>query len=305
VLNLAIIATILVVVLVIGCIEAFAAKPLDLIINAKFEQAEIESGKKPVITGTVIDQKGNPVFGAEVKIRFVDNSVNTTTDEDGNFRYEFSEQEGQGMFVANVFATIYELKGFGNASLKIGDGVSTFDDLYYTKNFEKDLKNDPYKALKQKQYQKFIEDQNKRKLKQNEILAKKMAHQEKITIAGKRLDDAIIAEKPGAGIYSYEDQKQYLSKADPRVKGMLEMQMNYTRQIYAEAKHEMQKVLERGGSLQDAKKAYFDKIVSTKDQVSGVGSQNNTESHSIIKKHQDGKINSKKVKGLTYNKYFK
>ena len=295
----------LAVVLAIGCIEAFAAKPLDLIINAKFEQAEIESGKKPVITGTVIDQKGNPVFGAEVKIRFVDNSVNTTTDEDGNFRYEFSEQEGQGMFVANVFATIYELKGFGNASLKIGDGVSTFDDLYYTKNFEKDLKNDPYKALKQKQYQKFIEDQNKRKLKQNEILAKKMAYQEKINTANKKLDDAIIAEKPGAGIYSYEDQKQYLSKADPRVKGMLEMQMNYTRQIYAEAKYEMQKILESGGSLQDARKAYFDKIANTKDQVSGVGSQNNTESHSIIKKHQDGKINSKKVKGLTYNKYFK
>lgn len=301
----AVIAIILATVLVLGNVGVFAAKPWDLLVNAKFEQAEIEPGQKPTITGTITDQRGEPIFGVDVKIRFAANSVSTTTDEGGNFRYEFPEQDNQGIFSVSIFASIHDLKGFGKTDLKIGNGISTFEDLYYTKDFDKDLKNDPYKSLKQKQYQKFLEDQTKRKLKHDEVMAKKLAHQEKLDIASKKRSDAINATRPGAGIYSYEQQERYLTKVDPRVKEMLKIQMDHTRQIYEEAKYEMQKVLENGGSLQDAKKAYFDKLANTQDQVLGVGSHNNTENHSKIKLKQDAKINSKKVKGLTYNKYFK
>ncbi|WP_148550810.1 carboxypeptidase-like regulatory domain-containing protein [Candidatus Nitrosotenuis cloacae] len=292
-------------ILVFGTTTSFAAKPWDLVIKAQFEEDQIEANQKPVIYGSVTDQVGRPVSGVELKIRFADNSITTTTDEEGNFRHEFGEQTSQGIFSVNISATLYDLKGFASTTLKVGKTVSTFDDIYYTKDFDKDLKNDPYKALKQKQYQKFIEDQNKRKLKQNEIEAKKMALQDKRDTASQKRSDAINATKPGAGVYSYDEQNKYISKIDPRAKDTIRAQMDYTRQVYEEAKYEMQKVLENGGSLADAKKAYFDKIASTQNEIGDVGSANNTENHSKIKKHQDSKINSKKVKGLTYNKNLK
>lgn len=300
-----IISIALAAILVFGTTTSFAAKPWDLIIKAQFEEDQIEANQKPVIYGSVTDQVGRPVSGVELKIRFADNSITTTTDEEGNFRHEFGEQTSQGVFSVNISATLYDLKGFASTTLKVGKTVSTFDDIYYTKDFDKDLKNDPYKALKQKQYQKFIEDQNKRKLKQNEIEAKKMALQDKRDAASQKRSDAINATKPGAGVYSYDEQNKYISKIDPRAKDTIRAQMDYTRQVYEEAKYEMQKVLESGGSLADAKKAYFDKIASTQNEIGDVGSANNTENHSKIKKHQDSKINSKKVKGLTYNKNLK
>ncbi|MGQ0605820.1 MAG: carboxypeptidase-like regulatory domain-containing protein [Candidatus Nitrosotenuis sp.] len=303
----AIISLILAVILVFGVTPAFAAKPWDLIIKTQFEQDQIEVNEKPVIFGNIVNHLDQPVSGVQLKIRFADNSVITTTDEDGNFRYEFGEQQSQGVFSVSISATLYDLKGFATATLKIGKDVSTFDDIYYSKGYDKDIKskNDPYKALKQKQYQKFIEEQNKRKQKQYEIEAQRLALQDKRDVASQKRNETINATAVGAGIYSTDDQGKYISRLDPRIKDVIRAQLDYTRQIYEEAKYEMQKVLENGGSLADAKKAYFDKIASTNDQIQKVGSANNTENHSKIKKHEDLKINSKKVKGLTYNKNLK
>ena len=284
---------------------AYAAKPWDLLITAKFEQSQISINETPILVGSITDQKGEPIFGAKVQIHFADSSVSTTTDEEGNFRYEFAKPQADGIFSAIISSTVADLKGFSKATIKVGTGVSTFDELYYSRDFDKSTKNDPYKELKQKQYQKFIENQNKKKLKLNEIEAKKLAHQEKRDIAEQKRSDAINATKPGAGVYSYEDQEKYIAKMNPRLKDMIRTQMDHTRQIYEEAKYEMKKVLDAGGSLEDAKKAYFDKLAATHDDIQKVGAANNTENHSKIKKHLDGKVNSKKVKGLTYNKYFK
>ena len=82
--------------------------------------------------------------------------------------------------------------------------------------------------------------------------------------------------------------------------------MEYTTQLYELAQYEMKKVLDNGGSLQDAKKVYFEKLATSKDEVEKIGSTNNTENHSkIVKKTHDSKVNSKKVKGLKYNKNLK
>jgi len=304
-LKWAITAIILGAILVTAHNGAFAAKPWDLLITAKFEQSHIGLNERPVLVGTILDQKGEPVFGAKVQIRFADSSVSTATDESGNFRYEFGQSQMDGMFSASITATVVDLKGMGKASVKIGTGVSTFDDLYYRSDFDKESKNDPYKSLKQKQYQKFIEEQNKRKLKQNEIEAKRLVLQEKRDISEQRRSDAVNATKPGAGVYSYDEQEQYIAKKDPVLKAMIRTQMDHTRQIYEDAKYEMKKILDAGGSLEDARKAYFGKLAITQTEVQKVGAENNTENHSKKKIQEEKKINSKKVKGLKYNKYFK
>lgn len=297
-----ILAIVLGAILIMGHTWAHA-KPWDLVISAKFEQDQIEASQTPVLIGTITDHKSEPVFGAKVQIRFAGSSVSTTTDEEGNFRYEFASHQ-DGIFSANILATLADLKGMSKATIKIGTGVSTFEDLYYSHDFEKNPKNDPYKALKQKQYQKFVEEQNKRKAKQTELEAKKMILQEKRTVADQKRSDAINATKPGAGVYSYDEQERYIAKKDPLLKSMIRTQMDHTRQIYEEAKYEMKKVLDAGGSLEEAKKAYFDRLATTQEELQKVGAANNTENYSKVKKSNE-KISSKKVKGLTYNKNLK
>lgn len=300
--KLEVAAILLGVILVSGHSFVFAAKPWDLIISAKFEQAQIEAVQNPVLMGKIVDQKGVPVYGADVKIRFSDASVSTKTDKDGNFRYEF-EQQPDGIFVASISAVIGELKGMSKTTIKIGSGVTTPGDLYYNSNFDKSFRNDTYKSLKQKQYQKYIEEKNKRIQKISELDAKKALLQERRSIADQKKLADINETKPGDGVYSTEEQDKHTSKMPSKIKDITKMQMGYTRDIYEQAKFEMNKVLEKGGTMQEAKKAYLKKLATTHNMTESVGSANNTESHSKIIKHDTTK--NKKVRGLTYSKYFK
>ena len=292
----------LAVTLVFGNANATNAKPWDLIISAKFEQAQVEIGQNPILIGTVVDQKGSPVQDVDVKIRFVGESVTTKTDKDGKFQYEFSIPK-EGMFDANISASIKNLKGMGKATIKIGNGITTSGDLYYDSDFERTIKNDAYKSLKQKQYQKYIEAKNNRLEKLSESAAKKLIIEEKRSISEQKKLSDINKTKPGEGVYSTEKQEQYITKIDPRIRNMTKTQMEYTRQIHEQAKYVMNRTLENGGTVKEAKKAYFEKLATTHDSAQAVGNTNNTESHSKIVKHDTTK--NKKVRGLTYSKYFK
>lgn len=306
--NRVLISMVLVSFLASGLATAHAAKPWDLIIKAQFEQSQINVNERPVIFGTIQDQIGKPVSEAEVKVIFADNSIITKTNSTGNFRFEFGEQASQGTFSVRVSAASKDLKGFATTTIKIGDETSTFGDIYYAKNFEMDSqsKTDPYRELKQKQYQKFVEEQTKKKHRQNEIETKKLSLQEKRDTSIEHRNNAVNATQVGAGTYSGKDYDKYLTKIDPRIRDITAAQMEYTRQLYELAQYEMQKVLDNGGSLQDAKKVYFEKLATSKDEVEKIGSTNNTENHSkIVKKTHDSKVNSKKVKGLKYNKNLK
>lgn len=300
-----VIALLLSIILISSITGVHAAKPWDLLITAKFEHERIGIDEKPILVGIILDQKGKPVPGVKVQIRFAEISANTTTNDSGNFRYEFFQSQREGIFVANISAKLNELKGMGKASLRIGNGVSTFDEMYYSKDFENSTQNDPYKSIKDKRYEKFIEDQNKKRIKQIEIEAKLLALADKRNATKQSLEDAINATNPSAGVYSYSKQTNYLAKKDSRLKPVIQSQMEYTREIYEQAKNEMKKVLDTGGSLEDAKKAYFAKLTTTREQVEKIGAENNTASQSKVKSNEEKKINSKKVKGLKYNKYLK
>jgi len=289
---------------------AFAAMLWDFVVKAEFEQPRIAINEKPVIFGTVLNHASKPVAGADVKIRFAGNVASTVTDEQGKYRYEFGEQHIPGAFSVSISAKVNDLKGFSTTILRVGEKQSTFGDLYYhtqpMKNkTDVDITGDPYAALKLKNYQKFIEDQNKRQQKQEHIEAKSFAIEEKRGAAKQRLDLALKERPVGSGIYTGDDYERYLSKLDPRIKGAISHQMNYTKMIYEEAQYAMKSVLDNGGTLQDARKAYLEKLSTTKEDLIKIGDHNNTDNHSKIKKKQDSKINSKKVSGLKLNKYLK
>ena len=298
-------------ILMSGAAHASGFTLWDLMIKANFEQDRIRVGESPVIFGIVLNQASKPVPGAEVKIRFAGVSAVTTTDEQGKFRYEFEPQTHQGTFSVSIAAKVNDLKGFTTSSLRVGEEPTTFNEVYYKSqmsnaNTDKDsLSGDPYKALKLKHYQRFIEEQNKIKEKQGIIESKKNDLGEKRDFARERLD-ATLRERPvGAGVYVGKDHDRYIEKLDPRIKDTIAYQLNYTKRIFEEAQYAMKSVLDNDGTVQEARKAYLEKLATPREQLIEIGDYSNTASHSKIKESQDAKINSKKVKGLTLNKNLK
>jgi hypothetical protein len=300
-------AVLLAFILVTSTTYASAATLWDFVIKAEFEQDRIGLNESPVIFGTVLNHASKPVPDAEIKIRFAGSSVTTTTDAHGKFRYEFGPQANHGTFSVSISAKLNNLKGFTTTTLRVGDETSTFNELYYKSQMAEandSLSGDPYKALKLNHYQKFIEEQNKIKQKQISAESKKIVLDEKRDFAKQRLSDALKERPVGAGIYTGDDYERYLENLDPRIKNTISYQLNYTKRIFEEAQYAMKSVLDNGGSAQEARKAYLEKLATSKEQLIAIG-DHNTKSYSKIKEPQDVKINSKKVKGLTLNKNLK
>jgi len=290
---------ILFTVLLTSAASAHAAILWDLIITAEFEQVQISQFEKPVILGRVVDHAMKPIPDAEIRIRFADVSVITTTNSTGSFRYEFDERAMPGTFTVNIYAKTGDLKGFAKTTLQVGKESSTFNDLYYKSGeAASDIAGNPYTALQLKHYQKYIEDQEKRKQKYLEIEAKKLAINEKRDIAKQKTENATREEQVGPGVYSGYEYNMYISKLNPAVKDTITSQLNYTRNLFEEAQYAMKKVLEDGGTREEARKVYLEKLSTTKEQIDSFGSNSTEPNQSKIKKH-DSNANSKKVKGLT------
>jgi hypothetical protein len=284
----------------------YGATLWDFIIVAELEKKEIELYEKPVVFGRVLDHASNPVSDAEVAIRVFDESVTTTTDSEGKFSYEFGPKSTSGTFTVNISAKSGDKKGFTKMMLHVGNEVTTFEEIYYNSEFvNQTLSNDPYVVLKLKHYLKYLEEQNKREQKQIELESKKLDFQQKQAAAEQKLEELLKERPVGAGIIAGDKYERYLSTVNPQIKSTISAQLNFTKQIYEDAREAMKEVLDNGGSLQEARKVYFEKLAVTKEELNKFNDSNNTKNYSKIKTNEDKKINSKKVKGLTLNKYLK
>jgi hypothetical protein len=285
---------------------ASAAPLLDFIINVKLEQYQIELGQKPVVFGTITDTVSRPVSDIKVKITFGENSATAITDSNGEFRQEFPEQTTPGIFSVNVFAKQDAKKGFGSATLRIAKQLTTFDDLYYNSKLATDQnkpKSDPYESLKIKNYEKFLKEKSKFIQKQLEVESKKLELQEKRETANQKLNQTIVERNPGPGDFSGYRYDKYLSELNPSVREDIANQINYTKKTLAEARIAMKKVLDNGGTQDEAKKTYLEKLSIKRDSLEKIADLNATENHSKMKKHDEN--NSKKVKGLVAKKPIK
>lgn len=299
-------AVIVIVFFIAFCTWTYAsAAPFDFLVNAKLEQHQIELGEKPVVFGTVTDNVMRPVPGIEVKITFGANSLTAITDSNGEFRQEFSEQLVPGMFTVNVFAKQGEKKGFGNATLRISKQMTTFSDLYYNSKPDDfaDKKSDPYESLKIKNYERYLKEKSKMLQKQLDIEAKKAQLQEKKDVADQRLNQTITELKPGPGSFSGYKYDKYFSELNPSIRDDISNQMNYTKKIITDAKLAMKEVLDNGGTADEARKAYLEKLSTKRDSMEKIADLNGTENHSKPKKHDEK--TSGKVKGLTVKKPYK
>lgn len=281
--------------LLVSIVPAFGATLWDFVISAKFQQAKFNLYEKPAISGTVLNHAMKPVPDADVQIRFASTSVTTTTNSTGHFFYEFDEQTISGTFAVNIFVTSGDKKGVLSTTLTIGNEVLTFNDLYYKSEIAHSG-NNPYAGLQLKHYQKYLQEQERRMQQQLELEANRLAIELKRQIAQERLSEAISLEQPGHGVYSIEKQNRYISSLNPTVQNVISSQLNYTKSVFEEAREAMKQVLDDGGSLEEARNVYFEKITIKKEQLESFVT-NSTEPN--VSKIKSKEPSSKKVEGLT------
>ncbi|MDX1533597.1 MAG: carboxypeptidase-like regulatory domain-containing protein, partial [Nitrosopumilaceae archaeon] len=83
----------------------------DLLITFHIQNDPLLEGQDPLIAGHVNDHAGKPVVNATIQIRSGPNTVYTTTNESGEFSYEFAGLDLiPGEHVVNVMATSLENK---------------------------------------------------------------------------------------------------------------------------------------------------------------------------------------------------
>jgi hypothetical protein len=95
-----------------------------MIVTVKAEKDPITEGGLPVIIGTVKDQGYKSVPNANVLIAFGSVIVTTTTDAQGNYRYQSATPFTQGVYEVDVTASkIGYVKGLASATFTVKPNV--------------------------------------------------------------------------------------------------------------------------------------------------------------------------------------
>jgi len=105
-------------------------------------------GEFPVIVGTVTDEAYKPVSDATILILFGNEAVTTTTDEQGNYKYQSAIPATPGTFEIDVTATKsgYYLKGQASSTYEVDSFQSIVDNT--TNNWANETSSTiPFKAV--------------------------------------------------------------------------------------------------------------------------------------------------------------
>ncbi|MDP3780332.1 MAG: hypothetical protein Q8Q69_03985, partial [Nitrosopumilaceae archaeon] len=204
-------------------------------------------------------------------------SIVTTTDSEGKFYHEFGVKDRiPGKYIVNVAATsedekiglastTFIIKGTALASAQL---AQSFDDAYSLPDKDIDFENDPITALIYKYRQDIAAKLEKEKIKQEKLGEYQKFLDEQRKIAGMRLQERIVEEKPGGGNYVGSWQyDRFVATLDGPAKDIILGQLNYTNKMWEEAKASMRQVLENGGTWKDAMQIFVNGAALSREQM--------------------------------------
>ncbi|MGI0010228.1 MAG: carboxypeptidase-like regulatory domain-containing protein [Nitrosopumilaceae archaeon] len=247
----------------------------DLIVNASIEKNPLQVGEFPVVVGTITDQNGKPITTALVKITSPEWTIWTVPDSNGNFRYEFTKAAKEGNYTVNILVTKNE---YGNGIYTLEYSVHSFgtqsneippidpneliaavgDNLVYNPvslTIQELIEQGKYQLAEQLQQQENIERQKQFVEEQRKISYIQLKNDtEETSVEIIETDPRAIFEK-------------FVLQVDETVRNVFWGQFNFTEQLTNEAADAKMKVLENGGSIEEARKAYHEKAASSRGKI--------------------------------------
>lgn len=221
----------------------------------------------PLISGTVTDDKDNPIIGATVKITTSRGILWSESDESGKFSYLEPKSSTQGFYVVNVLVTKNDEKGLATAVYEISGGEEE-KPQNISNTLHNLTQNDPLATTLTLQASKILKQIAEQEQKQTEFLQQKKLLEEKRRLA----DEALITDlqRWDNENLRYAPQNafaSFLTHVDESVHTIYWAQFNLTKKISDEAHQAKLKAIENGASREDALKIYQEKAAISRDQI--------------------------------------
>ena len=251
----------------------------DVLVDVEVEKPVISPEETPIIFGSAYDHAGDPLSDAEVQIRMGPQTTIIYTNSTGDFYHEaIGMPMYPGIHIVNFLITSTEGKtGMTSIDFRVSGDIEVYSDtakILQTQeavkylhaspdNFEKDPIGLTLYNYYQEMQEKFFEE-----VKEQEKIEQDLLHLEELRSVSDDLEQQIIEEKsPGAGIYAGWKYDKFVSNLDPSVKDLIVNQLNHTTTNFQEARQIMDEVLANGGTLEEARQAYLDKVAVSRETM--------------------------------------
>jgi len=260
----------------------------ELQIDLSVQNGVINSGETIVITGKVVDQAYKPIRGAEVLIRAGSDTTKAFTDPWGVFKGEFRDFERiPGTYTVNVIASWYGMTGLSNTQFQVKGDVSPVSILQeklsteqarkYLSSNESDFEKNPIGQTLFKYYH-GLHDELINELKEMQKPSAEQIFIEQQRLIAENLRKKAISEyAPSAGTFDGYQYDSYVSNLNPEIKDLIIRQLDFTKKIFEEGQKVRNKILINGGTYEEARQAYLEKISISKEVIEQFNQNNPAE----------------------------
>jgi hypothetical protein len=250
----------------------------EFIVEANVEENIVHSGDTVVVTGKVVDHAYKSTRGVEILIRTGSETTKAFTNPEGTFRGEFIDfQRIPGTYVVNVIASWYGMTGMTSTQFQVkGDAtvggasiekLSTDEARNYLGSDESDFEKNPIGQTLFKYYHGLHDELVKEKKKANEEGKKQTLLNQQRTVAENLKNNALAKYNPEAGVYDGYQYEQYIHSLNPKIRDIIASQLNFTKNNFADAQNIRDGILEKGGTYEEARQAYLDRISMSKEEL--------------------------------------
>ena len=250
----------------------------ELIVISEIEKGAIYQGESVKIKGKIVDHAYEPIRGAEVQIRTGIDTIQTFTDPHGNFSGEFIDfEKTPGTYKINIVATWYDMMGLTSMEFQVKGEVTPVSALQeklsteqarkYLGSKETDFKKDPIGQTLFKYYHKLLAELIEEKSKLREPIKDQIYLEEQRNIAENIRKEKLVESKVGAGIYEGYFYDSYIQSLNPQIRETIASQMNFTKNMFKEAQIIQDEIIASGGTFEEARKAYLEKISISKKEL--------------------------------------
>ena len=257
-------------------IPSSQAELWEFVVELDMEKRVVYSGDTVVVTGRVVDHAYDPTRGVEVLIRTGADTTKAFTDTDGTFRGEFVDfQRVPGTYIVNVVASWYGMTGLSSTEFQVkGDTspasilqqqLSTDQARKYLSANESDFEKNPIGQTLFKYYHGLHDQLVAEKKEANKPNEELIFLEQQRRIAENLRNQAVEEYQPGFGTYSGYRYESYIAGLNPEIRDVVSKQLDFTQNNFLDAQKIKAEIIENGGTYEEARKAYLDRLTIPKE----------------------------------------
>ena len=276
--NKIMLTTLCSLLIITSFVSTSEAKLWELIIQVNVEKGTVHQGESAIVTGKIVDHSYNPVIDAEVNLRAGIDTKKTLTDKEGAFRVEFEDiQRIPGTYTINIIATSdgkigltsteFHVNGETSPVVILQDKLATDEAIKYLSANKEDFSKNPIGQVLYNYYQGLLEKLLEEKRKPNNEIIEKMKMAQERKIAEDLRKKAIEEFDPKDGTYQGYSYEEYIRNLNPEIKDIVSSQINFTKNTFEEAQQLKDEIIANGGTYEEARQAYLDKISMSKEKL--------------------------------------